>query len=76
MNLIDADTIEQLARLVTRIEEAPSVAVVVFDSANPDYFMAHWDLRADGRGWPRWHPVRRDCTRTSTTWSGSARCLR
>jgi enoyl-CoA hydratase/carnithine racemase len=47
VNLIDADSIEQLARLVTRIEESPSVTVVVFDSANPDYFMAHWDLKAD-----------------------------
>jgi enoyl-CoA hydratase/carnithine racemase len=47
VNLIDADTIDELARVVTWIEEAPSVTVVVFDSANPDYFMAHWDLRAD-----------------------------
>jgi enoyl-CoA hydratase/carnithine racemase len=29
------------------IEEAPAVTVVVFDSANPEYFMAHWDVRAD-----------------------------
>jgi len=47
VNLLDADSIEQLADLVTRIEEAPALTVVVFDSANPDYFMAHWDLRAD-----------------------------
>jgi enoyl-CoA hydratase/carnithine racemase len=47
VNLIDADSIEQLAHVVTRIEESPAVTVVVFDSANPDYFMAHWDLRAD-----------------------------
>jgi enoyl-CoA hydratase/carnithine racemase len=33
--------------LVERIEEAPALTVVVFDSANPDYFMAHWDLNAD-----------------------------
>ena len=45
VNLIDAGSIEQLARLVTRMEESP--AVVVFDSANPEYFMAHWDLGAD-----------------------------
>ena len=47
VNLIDADSIEQLAYLVTRIEESPAVTVVVFDSANPEYFMAHWDLKAD-----------------------------
>lgn len=47
VNLIDADAIEQLTRLVTRIEESPAVTVVVFGSANPEYFMAHWDLKAD-----------------------------
>jgi enoyl-CoA hydratase/carnithine racemase len=47
VNLIDVDTVEQLARLITRIEESPAVTVVVFDSANADYFMAHWDLKAD-----------------------------
>ena len=47
VNLIDAESIEQLAHLVTRIEESPAVTVVVFDSANPEYFMAHWDLKAD-----------------------------
>jgi enoyl-CoA hydratase/carnithine racemase len=49
VNLIDPDSVEELGRLVTRIEDAPELTVVVFDSANPDYFMAHWDLRADRR---------------------------
>ena len=47
VNLINADSIEQLAHLVSRIEESPALTVVVFDSANPEYFMAHWDLKAD-----------------------------
>jgi enoyl-CoA hydratase/carnithine racemase len=47
VNLLDADSIEQLGHLVTRIEESSGLTVVVFDSANPDYFMAHWDLKAD-----------------------------
>jgi enoyl-CoA hydratase/carnithine racemase len=47
VNLIDMDTIDQLAALIDRIEEAPELTVVVFRSANPDYFMAHWDFRAD-----------------------------
>ncbi|MCS5720148.1 enoyl-CoA hydratase/isomerase family protein [Herbiconiux sp. CPCC 205763] len=47
VNLIDPDTVEQLADLVTRIEGAPELTVVVFESANPDYFMAHWDFLAD-----------------------------
>ncbi|MFF3307360.1 enoyl-CoA hydratase/isomerase family protein [Streptomyces sp. NPDC002952] len=47
INLIDPDTIEQLADLVTRIEEAPELTAVVFRSANPDFFMAHWDMLSD-----------------------------
>ncbi|MFI9617161.1 enoyl-CoA hydratase/isomerase family protein [Streptomyces sp. NPDC052023] len=48
INLIDVDTIEQLAVLVDRIEQAPDLTVVVFESANPDFFMAHFDFLADG----------------------------
>lgn len=47
VNLIDPDTIEQLGDLVNRIEEAPDLTVVVFDSPNKDFFMAHWDITAD-----------------------------
>ncbi|MEJ1109479.1 MULTISPECIES: enoyl-CoA hydratase/isomerase family protein [unclassified Kribbella] len=47
VNLIDPDTIEQLSDLVARIEEAPALTVVVFDSLNPDFFMAHWDITAN-----------------------------
>lgn len=47
INLVDPDTIEQLAALITRIEQDPGLTVVVFRSANPDFFMAHWDLLAD-----------------------------
>ena len=36
VNLVDADSIEQLARLVSRIEGSPALTVVVFDSANPE----------------------------------------
>jgi len=47
INLLDADSIDELAALVDRMEDAPSLTVAVFDSANPDYFMAHWDQHAD-----------------------------
>jgi enoyl-CoA hydratase/carnithine racemase len=47
VNLVDVDTIEQLAALVGRIEEAPELTVVVFRSDNSDYFMAHWDFESD-----------------------------
>ncbi|WP_350276431.1 enoyl-CoA hydratase/isomerase family protein [Kribbella sp. HUAS MG21] len=50
VNLIDLDTIEQLADLVNRIEDAPALTVVVFDSPNTDFFMAHWDITADRAG--------------------------
>lgn len=47
INLIDPDTIEQLSDLITRIEQDPYLTVVVFQSANPDFFMAHFDLLSD-----------------------------
>ncbi|MEV4262511.1 enoyl-CoA hydratase/isomerase family protein [Kribbella sp. NPDC049584] len=47
VNLLDPDSVDELAALVTRIEQSPTVTVVVFDSANPEYFMAHWDFTAD-----------------------------
>jgi enoyl-CoA hydratase/carnithine racemase len=47
VNLIDPDTIDQLATLIDRIETAPELTVVVFRSDTPGYFMAHWDLLAD-----------------------------
>jgi enoyl-CoA hydratase/carnithine racemase len=47
VNLLDPDSVKQLAELVSQIEESQTVTVVVFDSANPEYFMAHWDFRAD-----------------------------
>jgi enoyl-CoA hydratase/carnithine racemase len=47
VNLIDPDTIEQLAGLIDRITATPELTVVVFRSDKPDYFIAHWDLLAD-----------------------------
>ena len=47
VNLLDPDTVDELAALVDRIDAAPGLTVVVFRSDNPDYFMAHWDLKAD-----------------------------
>ena len=47
VNLLDPDTVEQLAGLIERIENDPDLTVVVFCSDKPDYFMAHWDFLAD-----------------------------
>ena len=47
VNLLDPDTIDQLGVLIGRIENDPDLAVVVFRSDKPGYFMAHWDFLAD-----------------------------
>ena len=47
INLLDPDTIDQLAALIGRIENDAHLTVVVFRSEKPGYFMAHWDFLAD-----------------------------
>ena len=47
MNLIDPDTIRELLALVGDMEADPEVRVVVFDSADPDFFLAHYDVARD-----------------------------
>ncbi len=48
INMLDPEMIEELHALIIALEDSPSVTVVVFDSADPEYFMAHYDLlRAD-----------------------------
>jgi enoyl-CoA hydratase/carnithine racemase len=39
--------IVELHHLLTKIEQDNRVAVVVFDSADPDFFLAHYDIAAD-----------------------------
>jgi enoyl-CoA hydratase/carnithine racemase len=43
INTITASTVTELAELVGLIEQDPSLNVVVFDSANPDFYLAHYD---------------------------------
>src|SRR5438105_13843509 len=47
INLIDPDTIGELQELLTALESDAEVKVVVFRSADPDFFLAHWDVLAD-----------------------------
>jgi enoyl-CoA hydratase/carnithine racemase len=47
LNLMDVDTIAQLAALLERIESDPDLTVVVFRSDKPGYFIAHWDFLED-----------------------------
>jgi enoyl-CoA hydratase/carnithine racemase len=44
INMFVPKTIVELGALVTGLEEDPSVKVVVFQSANPDFFIAHLDV--------------------------------
>jgi enoyl-CoA hydratase/carnithine racemase len=43
INTITATTVAELAELIDLIERAGQLNVVVFDSANPDFFLAHYD---------------------------------
>jgi len=44
INMFVPSTIVELGALMTDIEADPSVKVVVFQSANPDFFIAHLDV--------------------------------
>lgn len=47
INLIDPDMIVELQALLAELETDPEVQVIVFRSADPDFFLAHWDVLAD-----------------------------
>jgi enoyl-CoA hydratase/carnithine racemase len=47
INTITATTVAELAELVGLIEEDQDLKVVVFDSANPDFYLAHYDTEHD-----------------------------
>jgi enoyl-CoA hydratase/carnithine racemase len=44
INMFVPSTIVELGALMTELEADPSVKVVVFQSANPDFFIAHLDV--------------------------------
>ena len=47
INTITATTVAELAELVGLIEEDRDLNVVVFDSVNPDFYLAHYDTEHD-----------------------------
>lgn len=47
INTITAATVSELAELVGLVEQDPDLNVVVFDSANPDFYLAHYDIEND-----------------------------
>jgi enoyl-CoA hydratase/carnithine racemase len=44
LNLIDSVMTGELNALFSQVEASETVAVVVFDSADPDFFLAHYDI--------------------------------
>lgn len=44
LNLLDSDTISELADIAGIMETDPDLCVVLFDSVNPDFFWARYDL--------------------------------
>jgi enoyl-CoA hydratase/carnithine racemase len=47
INTLTATTVAELAELVDLIEEDTDLNVVVFDSAHPDFYLAHYDTEHD-----------------------------
>jgi enoyl-CoA hydratase/carnithine racemase len=45
INLFDPDVYAELRLLVDRMETDPELRVVIFDSADPDYFISHLDVK-------------------------------
>src|SRR6185437_13476002 len=43
-NIVDATVFEGLQDLLVRMGASPSLRVVVFESANPEFYLAHFDL--------------------------------
>ena len=47
INTLTATTVAELAELVDLIEQDADLNVVVFDSANRDFYLAHYDVEND-----------------------------
>jgi enoyl-CoA hydratase/carnithine racemase len=43
-NIVDATIFEGLQDLLARMDASPTLRVVVFESANPEFYLAHFDL--------------------------------
>jgi len=47
INLIDPDTIAELSALISLLESDRDAKVIVFESGDPEFFLAHYDVLAD-----------------------------
>jgi len=43
-NILDATIFEGLQDLIGRMEASPTLRVVVFESANPEFYLSHFDI--------------------------------
>ena len=43
-NIVDASIFEALQDLLARMNASPSLRVVVFEGANPEFYLSHFDL--------------------------------
>src|SRR5246127_2075573 len=43
-NIVDATLFEGMQELLARMDASPSLRVAVFESANPEFYLAHFDL--------------------------------
>src|SRR5258708_14323461 len=81
INTITATTVAELRDLAGLIERDADLNVVVFDSANRDFYLAHYDLENDPAGLRHSGSVPLDCRPGSTSlsvwlaprWSASPR---
>ena len=48
LNLVDPDVLHELRDLINEFEAPNELKVVVFDSANPDFYIAHVDILCAG----------------------------
>jgi enoyl-CoA hydratase/carnithine racemase len=49
INMFDEDTIEELYGLMPLLEQEESLKVIIFESGDPEFFIAHYDTSRAGR---------------------------
>ncbi|GAB1340749.1 enoyl-CoA hydratase/isomerase family protein [Streptomyces sp. E-15] len=47
INVVDSTVLEGLQNLLDRMDKSPDLRVVVFESANPEFFLAHYDMSGE-----------------------------
>jgi enoyl-CoA hydratase/carnithine racemase len=44
LNVVDGSVLDGLQELLSRMDTSPDLRVVVFESANPEFYLAHFDM--------------------------------